>query len=92
MSELYLTVTVCLCSALSPVHRSAFPASLAGDPFWRKDDEKRSALQVMVAFITLITGTSGLFMLRFIALIKVCEAFGVIQIPEQNVVATVLLQ
>lgn len=33
-------------SALSPVHPAAFPAALAGDPLWRKDDEKRSVLQV----------------------------------------------
>lgn len=82
MSELYLTVTVCLCSALSPVHRSAFPASLAGDPFWRKDDEKWSALQVMIAFITLITGTSGLFILRFIVLIKVKSLWGFWSYPD----------
>lgn len=82
MSELYLTVTVCLCSALSPVHRSAFPASLAGDPFWRKDDEKWSALQVMIAFITLITGTSGLFILRFIVLIKVEKFVRLLELPR----------
>lgn len=39
-----------LCSALSPVHPAAFPSSLAGDPLRREDDEKRSALQVIIRF------------------------------------------
>lgn len=39
-----------LCSALSPVHPAAFPASLAGDPLRREDDEKRWVLQVMIRF------------------------------------------
>lgn len=41
-----LTLSAFLSSALSPVHPAALPASLAGDPLWREDDEKRSVLQV----------------------------------------------
>lgn len=41
-----LTFSVFLSSALSSVYPAALPASLAGDPLWREDDEKRSVLQV----------------------------------------------
>lgn len=39
-----------VCSALSPVYPAAFPASLAGNPLWREDVEKRSVLQVIIGF------------------------------------------
>lgn len=42
-------------SALSPVHPAAVPAALAGDPLRRKDNEKRSVLQVslQISFVEL---------------------------------------
>lgn len=52
-----MLMCLCLCSALSPVHPAAVPASLARDPLRREDNEKRSVLQVMFRFqfITQIT-------------------------------------
>lgn len=36
----------------------------------------------MIAFITLITGTSGLFILRFIVLIKVEKFVRLLELPR----------